>query len=465
MNRTILLLISFFLVSVNTSAQEENSVGPMVAGVNATAAGNWTESDLVTSSDAAADDRFSYNAFGGSYAVDSDGVRMIVGAIGDDINGFTYAGGAYIFDYVDGAWAENQKLTPPDPATAGESTAFGGYLYGGSVSIDGDIAVVGEPEYNNNGAAFNLGRQGQATVYRYNSMADTWEQASILNAGPEEVFESNFGNSATVDEDGAPGGNERILVGGLGRTSEAGFWTGKAYVFDWDGSKWVMTSLKNPDPTNNDYFGAFSDLDGDTAIIGMGNANGLAGEAWVFEFDGANWGAGISLHGLIPARFAGDRFGTAVAVDGDFAVVGAYDTTTGGDGSAYIFWNNPVGSWELFDTLTDGDGDDGDQFGRFVEIEGNRILITAYTNEIDDTVNAGSVYAYEYNGADWVFKQQINRTPPDGADGFALGATFANEQVIVGAGYDDTFEVNQGGVVVFEPLHDNVFKDGFESSE
>jgi len=446
--RTILLVVSGLVISLNSYTAE---------------VGNWSEGELVTAADGAASDLLSYNNWGQASTVDSDGTRMIAGAVGVDINGFSWAGGAYIFDLVDGIWVEQQKLAPINPATAGESTAFGGFLYGASVSIDGDIAIVGEPEYNNNGAALNLGRQGQATVYRYNSMGDTWEQTSILNAGAEEVFESNFGNSVTVDAGGAPGGSERILVGGLGRTSESGFWTGKAYIFDWNGSGWAMTSLKNPAPSNNDYYGAYSDLDSDTAIVGTASANLLAGEAWIFEFDGVSWGAGISLHGLIPTRFNQDRFGLAVAVDGDFAVVGAHDSNAGGDGTVYIFWNNPAGSWELFDTLTDGDGDTDDQFGKFVEIEGNRILISAPNNEVGDTTSAGSVYVYEFDGNDWLFKQQINRKTPEKPDGFAFGATFANSQILVGAGYDDTNLVNQGAVITYNITGEGVFKDGFES--
>jgi len=447
--RAILLVLFGLLISLNSYAAE---------------IGSWIQGELVTAEDGTTSDSFSYSGIGGYFTAASDGSRMIVGAIGNDVNGFNLAGGAYIFDLVAGVWVQQQKLTPVDPATAGEQTIFNGFLYGGAVSIDADIAVVGEFEYNNNGAGLSLGRHGQATVYRYNSIDELWDQTSILNAGAEEVFESSFGTSVTVDADGGPGGSERILVGGLGKTSEGGFWTGKAFVFDWNGTNWEMTSLKNPAPSNNDYFGAFSDLDGDTAIVGTGSANALAGETWIFEYDGANWGAGISLHALIPANFNQDRFGSAVAVDGDFAVVGAYNSNAGGDGTVYIFWNNPAGSWELFDTLTDGDGDTDDQFGRFVEIEGNRILVSAPNNEVGATTAAGSVYVYEFDGTDWLFKQQINRSTPDSADGFANGATFANTQILVAAPHDDTNLVNQGAVVVFNVAGENVFKDSFEST-
>ena len=448
MKRAILLVLFGLLISLNSYAAE---------------VGKWAQGELVTAADGAASDSFSYSWLGGYFTADSDANRMIVGAIGDDVDGFPIGGGAYIFDNVDGAWVQQQKLTPVDPATAGEQTVFGGFLYGSAVSIDGDIAVVGEFEYNNNGTGLSLGRHGQATVYRYNSIDKEWAQTSILNAGAEEVFESSFGTSATIDADGGPDGAERILVGGVGRTSEGGFWTGKAYIFDWSGSAWVMKSLKNPAPSNNDYFGAFSDLDGNTAIVGALAAHLFLGEAWIFEYDGNNWGAGISLHGLIPSRFNQDRFGSAVAVDGDFAVVGAYDSNAGGDGTVYIFWNNPVGSWELFDTLTDGDGDTDDQFGRFVQIKGNHILISASNNEVGATASAGSVYVYEFDGVDWVFKQQINRDTPETSDGFAFGATFSNSQILVGVGGDDTNLVNQGGVMIYNLVGENVFKDGFES--
>lgn len=459
MKRSVNFVISFLLILINPTisvAAEQRGTCPNIGS-----GGIWKQGQLVTSDDGAAGDLFSYSNFGGYSAADSDGDRMIVGAIGDDINGFTWAGGAYIFEHDEGVWVQRQKLTPVNPATVGESTAFGGFLFGGAVSIDGDIAVVGEFEYNNNGAGLNLGRQGQATVYRYNAITELWEQDSILNAGAEEVFESNFGNSVTVDADGAPGDMERILAGGLGRTSEGGFWTGKAYVFDWNGASWDLAYLDNPAPSSNDYYGAFSDLDGDTAIVGTGSANLLPGEAWIFEYSDGTWGAGISLHALIPSNVNQDRFGSAVAVDSDFAVVGAYDSNAGGDGSVYIFWDNPVGDWELFDTLTDGDGDTDDQFGRFVDIQGNRILVSAPNNEVDTVAAAGSVYVYTFDGADWNFVEQINRGVPNASDGFANGATFADELILVGVGLDDTHMTNQGAVLFFD--NTTIFKDGFET--
>ena len=94
MKRAILLALIGLLISLNSYAAE---------------IGSWIQGELVTAEDGATSDSFSYSGIGGYFTAASDGSRMIVGAIGDDVNGFNLAGGAYIFDNVDGAWVQQQS--------------------------------------------------------------------------------------------------------------------------------------------------------------------------------------------------------------------------------------------------------------------------------------------------------------------------------------------------------------------
>jgi hypothetical protein len=83
-------------------------------------------------------------------------------------------------------------------------------------------------------------------------------------------------------------------------------------------------------------------LDGDTALIGVPfdtlPAGFSAGSAYVFSRAGTVWGEQLKLTAGVDAS-AGDQFGTAVALSGSTALVGAYaDATAGpGAGSAYIY--------------------------------------------------------------------------------------------------------------------------------
>eukprot|EP01043_Picozoa_sp_COSAG02_P008854 COSAG02_NODE_290_length_25531_cov_75.132392_22_plen_219_part_01 len=106
---------------------------------DAAGSGAWTESQQLLASDGAGGDYF-----GSSVAI--SGEVAVVGAYRDDNAGGDYAGAAYIFvrDAAgSGAWTESQKLLASDGA--------GGDVFGYSVAISGEVAVVGALQDNNAG--------------------------------------------------------------------------------------------------------------------------------------------------------------------------------------------------------------------------------------------------------------------------------------------------------------------------
>ena len=95
----------------------------------------WTQQAKLTASDGAEDDWF-----GRSVAVDGD--TAVTGAPGDDDNG-SVSGSAYVFTRSGGIWTQQAKLTASDGAA---DDAFGF-----SVAVDGDTAVIGAYEDDDNG--------------------------------------------------------------------------------------------------------------------------------------------------------------------------------------------------------------------------------------------------------------------------------------------------------------------------
>jgi hypothetical protein len=85
---------------------------------------------------------------------------------------------------------------------------------------------------------------------------------------------------------------------------------------------------------------------------------------------------------------AQDSFGISVAIDGDTAVIGAWE-----DGSTYIYTRSGV-VWTEQQKLTASDGEAEDWFGRSVAIDGDTAVIGAMTS-----VN-GTGSAYVFAGAD-----------------------------------------------------------------
>ena len=87
----------------------------------------WVQEAKVTATDGAANDRF-----GKSVSISGD--YAIIGAEGDD-DTFTNEGAAYIFHRFGANWIQEAKLTASDGA--------GSDVFGASVSISGDYAIVG----------------------------------------------------------------------------------------------------------------------------------------------------------------------------------------------------------------------------------------------------------------------------------------------------------------------------------
>ncbi len=95
----------------------------------------WSEQAKITASDGAAFDFFGYSvSISGDYAV--------FGAYGDDDNGY-YSGSAYMFHRIGITWSEQAKIIASD----------GDYcdIFGKSVSISGDYAVISAYRDDDNG--------------------------------------------------------------------------------------------------------------------------------------------------------------------------------------------------------------------------------------------------------------------------------------------------------------------------
>jgi hypothetical protein len=276
----------------------------------------WIEDAKLTASDAEADDQF-----GRSVAVHGD--VIVVGATHDDDlsdNG----GAAYVFRYVRGKWVQEAKLAPIKGPN---------FLFGHSVSVSGDVVVVGEPDHD-----LINSEPGATHVYRFDGAV--WVPEALLTPS-DGAPQDHFGQSVSVD------GN--LLVVGAFRHEHdvAEPDAGAAYVYRFDGTDWIEEAeLTASDAAEDDSFGASFgvsvSLDGNVIVIGshLGDtAAADAGSAYAFRFhaDSSEWVEEVRL--TASDAFFLDYFGTAVAVSGDVAVVGArWDDDHGPDsGSAYVF--------------------------------------------------------------------------------------------------------------------------------
>ncbi len=129
---------------------------------------------------------------------------------------------------------------------------------------------------------------------------------------------------------------------------------------------------------------------------------------------------------------AGDYFGASVAIDGNFAVVGAWgdDDNGSNSGAAYVFERNG-NLWMETAKLVAFDGLAGDIFGDAVDISGNRIVVGA-PKRADNGTDSGAIYLFERVGGVWT--PTFKFLAMDGAANHRYGAAVAISGVHMLAG-------------------------------
>ena len=338
---------------------------------------SWTEQAKLTASDGAADD-----FFGQSVSISGD--YVIVGAPYDN----TLGGSAYIFKRDGSRWTQQAKLLTSD------GTTFD--LFGKSVSISDDYAIVGADHDDNNEED-----SGSAYIFKRNGASWT-EEAKLLAS--DGVANDLFGNSVSISGDYA-------IVG-----APFDYPDGAAYVFKRDGTSWIeQAKLTAPggaagryfsdpilisSPRPHDSFGRSVSISGDYAIVGAyaDDSNGThSGSAYIFKRDGSSWTEQVKLSALDGGT--GDIFGWSVSISRDYAIIGA----AGGDGnepdsgSAYIFkrsdhYDGP--NWCQQAKLIASDGATSDVFGRSVSISRCYAIVGASYDD-ENGEDSGSAYVFK----------------------------------------------------------------------
>ncbi|MCH8251349.1 MAG: hypothetical protein IID36_02735 [Planctomycetes bacterium] len=369
-------------------------------------------------------------------SVSIHGDVAVIGAPGDD-HGGDLSGSAYIFRFNGSTWVEEQKLIASDGAA---SDGFGHTL-----AISGDVAVVGSPQDINVESG-----TGSAYVFRFNEIE--WVEEQKLTA-PDGAPSDFFGISVSIS------GNVTLI--GSVFDDDMGFNSGSAYVFRFKGGTWVNDQkLTAPDGADSDRFGGSVSVSGDVAFVGAyldddacpEDPDCDSGSVYMYRFDGSTWVVEQKL--TVSDAAAGDHFGGSVSLGGDVAIVGAsLDNDAGDDsGSAYVF-RFDGSSWVEEQKLTASDAAESDWFGLSVSIGGNVAAVGAYHDD-DAGGESGSAYLYRYDGSMWVEEQKLTSTDAAAGDLFGRSVSVSGHVAFFGAYRNDDAcpedpDCNSGSAYVF----------------
>ena len=253
-----------------------------------------------------------------------------------------------------------------------------------------------------------------------------------------------FGLSTAIDGSYAIVGAFREDTGGT--NSGAAYIYRRTRVNSWDsGSKIV-----SPDFEAGDFFGHSVGIDGDYVIVGAPLKGSKQGAAYIFERTGTNsWNPGVKLQA--PDGEPGDFFGHSVAISGEYAIVGAFQEDANGNnsGAVYVFQRTGTNTWDNGTKLVAFDGEPGDSFGISVAMDGQFAIVGANFEDARG-LDAGAAYIFRRTGANfWDSGTKLLAPDAESNDLFGISTSISGDYAIVGAKFKNTGGVNSGASYVF----------------
>jgi choice-of-anchor B domain-containing protein len=238
--------------------------------------------------------------------------------------------------------------------------------FGLTVAIRGDQAFVGEPR-GGSGQLLDAGGAAPGTVYLYQRTSAGWRLANKLVAA-DGAPADGFGATIAVDD-------RSLLIARIGFPGGADSARGSVHSFRKraDGT-WERTGVvRLSDLPARAGFGAAITIVGDLAYVG---APGMGSGAVHLLRRGAD--GSWTTSGTLPTPTLGatDRFGAAIAADGDRLAVGAPGTSTN-RGAVIMYKRAAGGTWATDTTLIHSRATDQSRFGTSLLLKGRRIIIGA----------------------------------------------------------------------------------------
>ena len=448
--------------------------------------GVWTTyGTMIQGSDTAAGD-----TFGG--VIDFDGTTIAASAIGNKLdstgaNSVTGAGAVYLFTDSGTAFTQEAKITP-----TGTNARIANDRFGYSISIKDSLLIVGTPyhSYDDSGQNY-VSSSGAAWIFT--KSGTNWTQLDKISDFTQRRSTTDaFGSTSYVFSDtylvvGAPGFSYDYNMRNYAKGA------GAVYVFTRNGSAFTYMQTLTPVGTNmrnaSDAFGTEVAISGTTIVASSplcsfdstGTAtDGNTGLLFVFDFNGSQFVQTTVLDETgTNANVKGDNFGYSIAIDGDFIIASSiahpYDATGAnvmtGAGAAWIFYKDPTNGWVPASKIVPSGNNArnvGDNFGYDVDIDGT--AMTAVVSSIIHTYDAAGLTSVASSGAAWTFSAtddaptvwtQVHKLVPTGTektstDNFGTMASYntagylaVSDQSTTDSWYENSIE-GTGSVNIFK---------------
>jgi hypothetical protein len=352
-------------------------------------------------------------------AVATDGDRIVVGA------SFHEDGRAYVFESNGTEWTRTEKLRKSggsrfgsDVAISGDRLAVGSFLSGpgsielryrnstGAWAVDTTISAhggVSEPYHLRGPLTLSGDRlmafavtsgtsQSPTLVVFWTKRNGTWEESGVVRP-PDASSTNRFGRRAAWCGD-------RLYLSEVSGLDTPG----RIYMYESVGDEWVFVSRSPGDPGHRDIgtgFGTAMACNGEYVLVGSrgesyesgGRELYRAGAAYLYSYDEGDWAVT-----RLTASDANDRylFGTTVAMTDEWAFISSYRSERHG-GTVHVF-RLVDGQLIQTDRLTEPSPDRNHFFGDEMAVADNLLVVGAHGHARD----RGAAYVYRLAGENWV---------------------------------------------------------------
>ncbi len=319
--------------------------------------------------------------------------------------------------------------------------------YGAAVALYGDSAVVGEP------GAWAGTTQGGRVYFHQRHQSGSSVSWPDLSVHSDYVPNSDLGIALSM------GASHGWIGGGPCNP----FYASASCVGDALISDTVLT------PAGGDTageFGASVDIWGEDAIVGAPGDTLLgddAGAAYVYHRSGGVWGLQHKL--VAPDGDDDHRFGTAVGISGDLAVVGAPGWGSG-RGKLY-FYHRTGTTWALVFPYAPPASDWIRGLGTTIHQTSGSVLAGAPYSRVGSQEEAGKVLAFIWNNATSAWRYSGQRAPNDSYPYLRWGEKAISawqNKVAIGAPRDSQVASFAGSIYILDPgdIWGHIFSDAFD---
>lgn len=363
--------LSFDGTSIAVGAGFEN--GPSLAGAayvfTRNASGVWTQQTRLRGPTPQ-----SFDFLGMDLVIEGD--TLMVGVPGRDIPEIADAGVVHVYQNVAGTWMLGPTLMPSNPIVGGS--------FGDTIALSGDLAaIMGWTVPFPQSGGF-----GPRELYVFERIAGVWQEQARLPA--PESYSNGFTASSGIAIDAGV-----IFVGGS-RELHNDIDVGAVATYAKVAGAWQPTGTLRPsDSPAGAQFGQGVAVSNGRLVIGapQDTVNGLirAGSVYLFENGRAGWTETLKFNAPIPDER--EFFGVHLDIENNALLIGAYQSDIQQpftrNGYACLYHFTPGGLSDAV-TLTASDGEPHDLYGWRVALSGDRAVVTA----IFESLNQGAAYVY-----------------------------------------------------------------------